>query len=285
MHREFPAGALGDARFGRAPPLPEDHGRVDGARGHRASPAAAAGPRSTSPRTRTGRRVAIPASPARYATCMDLGGVAAGLLVTSSRRPTDQDRGQSRASGQPRRGRHLRPGAAFSISTIPTAAATCCTTASRPTWGEFAGWATDHFDKLRANARRGPRDPRGSQLLADRRRDEAPRAWSASRTRRGTSTSRSTTTTVVAGAEMAFGSRVPHARRSRGGTRDRVARRRLLLGPHANAVPTIRGFAAVAPCRRPPATMNRLYVFESDLLAHRRERRPARRPSARATSP
>ena len=52
----------------------------------------------------------LPGKPYFFATAMTLGGIATGLLAKSFRRPSDQGRGKSGPSGQPRCDRRTRAG-------------------------------------------------------------------------------------------------------------------------------------------------------------------------------
>ena len=107
LHREFPEQRVRVARSGRPPRLPEVDERVDGARRRHGVHGAAGGiDRSLRPAAR-GRN---PRQAAVLRDGHDARRRRVGIARGKPRGPADEDRGQPRSSGEPRRHRSVRAG-------------------------------------------------------------------------------------------------------------------------------------------------------------------------------
>ena len=191
-----------------APALPQAHGRLAGAGRRGRLPVAGGEDRSLRDAARRG---ASPGEPQHYATAMDLGGVACGLLVTS------YDGRPIKVEGNPKHPAASAPPTPSAQAAIlelydPDRSQRRSTRrrASRSprTWDEFDRFAAGHFDGLRRNRRTGPARPGRGELVPTRQRLRAALARSVCRRPRGTSTSRFATTTP-SGTALALRRAVP----------------------------------------------------------------------------
>ncbi len=195
----------------------------------------------------------MPGVPQQYATAMELGGAAIGLLVTS------YDGRPVKIEGNP-----LHPTSRGAASALAQASLLELYDPDRSqqvvrreggqefasSWDDFTAFAGPHFAALR-----GEEAATGSPCSRRRApRRASPGCGSASpscsRRRSGTSGSRSPATTAAARRRALFGEPLPAAAPLRPGRRDRVPRRRPDLRP-----PGRRG--ARARLRRPPARRGR----------------------------
>jgi MoCo/4Fe-4S cofactor protein with predicted Tat translocation signal len=202
-----------------------------------------------------------PGIPVHYATCMELGGVASGLLATSNDgRPTKIEGNDRHPVSQ---------GAADSFAQAsvldlydPDRSRSVRREGKRADWQAFVEWAQGHFAEERDRRGHGvavlAEASSSPSLLALRRRflEVYPNAsWHEYEPLNNDH--------EVAGAELAFGT--PHRLQlDLKQAKIIVALDADLLGTHRNAVRHIRDFAAGRRADDAAKTMNRLYAFESE---------------------
>ncbi|MDY7110410.1 MAG: TAT-variant-translocated molybdopterin oxidoreductase [Planctomycetota bacterium] len=202
-----------------------------------------------------------PGIPVSYATCMELGGVACGLLATANDgRPTKIEGNDRHPVGR---------GAADSFAQAgvldlydPDRSRSVRREGKRADWPTFADWAQGHFGQERERRGHGmavlAEASSSPSLLAMRRRflEIYPNAsWHEYEPLNNDN--------EVAGAELAFGS--PHrAQIDPARAKVIVSLDADFLGAHRNAVRNIRDFAAGRRADDATKTMNRLYAFESE---------------------
>ena len=261
MHREFPAGAS-ELLSG---PDRRHFLKIMGASmalaglgigGCRRWPAQEIAPFARRPAGRT------PGVPRHYATSMELGGVAQGLLATSfDGRPT-------KIEGNPEHPVNRGKSDLFAQASVldlydPDRSRTPVLNGAASTWQAFSTWAAEHFGGLRSTGGSGMRilseasDSPSLAVMKQRLKEEFPQStWHEWEPLNNDA--------ELDGTTIAFG-RPYRVLNDFSRARVIVSLDGDFLGPHPASVRSIGDFAATRRISGPSETMSRLYVYESAL--------------------